>query len=49
VIGEEAAAESLRAFLAARFSHAERHLRRVGKIKAIELDARAGKFDRPAR
>ena len=49
VIGEEAAAESLRAFLAARFSYAERHIRRVGKIKVIELDARAGKFDRPAR
>jgi ribose 5-phosphate isomerase B len=46
VIGEEAAAESLRAFLAARFSHAERHVRRVGKIAAIEADARAGKFDR---
>ncbi len=49
VIGEEAAAECLRAFLAARFSHAERHVRRVGKIKAIEADARAGRFDRPAR
>ncbi|MEO6026143.1 MAG: ribose 5-phosphate isomerase B [Candidatus Binatia bacterium] len=49
VIGEEAAAECLRAFLVARFSHAERHVRRVGKIKALEADARAGKFDRPAR
>lgn len=49
VIGEEAAAESLRAFLGARFSHAERHARRVGKIAAIEADARAGKFDRAGR
>lgn len=49
VIGEEAAAECLKAYLAARFSHAERHVRRVGKIAAIEADARAGRFDRPAR
>lgn len=46
VIGVEAAAEALRAFMAARFSDAERHRRRVGKIHAIEDDARAGKFDR---
>ena len=46
VIGVEAAAESLRAFLAARFSGAERHARRLGKILAIEADARAGVFDR---
>lgn len=50
VIGVEAAAEALRAFLAARFSGAERHARRLGKILAIEADARAGVFDRsPAR
>jgi ribose 5-phosphate isomerase RpiB len=36
----------LRAFLAARFSGAERHVRRVGKIKAIEEEARQGGFDR---
>ena len=47
VIGPEVAAESIRAFLAARFSGAERHVRRVGKISAIERDARAGRFDRP--
>lgn len=47
VIGVEAAAEAIRAFLRARFSNAERHARRVGKIRAIEADARAGKFDRP--
>ncbi len=45
VIGVEAAAEAIRAFLSARFSNAERHARRVGKIRAIEADARAGKFD----
>lgn len=49
VIGEEAAAECLKAYLGARFSHAERHERRVGKIAAIEADARAGTFDRPVR
>lgn len=46
VIGVEAAAECIRAFLAARFSNAERHARRLAKIRAIEADARAGKFDR---
>jgi len=45
VIGVEAAAECMRSFLAARFSKAERHSRRVGKIRKIEEDARAGKFD----
>ncbi len=49
VIGVEAAAEALRAFLAARFSGAERHARRLGKILAIEADARAGVFDPPPR
>lgn len=36
VIGEELAAELLRDFLAARFSGAERHRRRVEKIVALE-------------
>jgi ribose 5-phosphate isomerase RpiB len=36
----------VRAFLAARFSGAERHVRRVGKIKAIEEDAANGVFGR---
>ena len=36
VIGEELAAELLRDFLAATFSDAERHRRRVGKIVALE-------------
>ena len=48
VIGVEAAAEALRAFLAARFSNAERHRRRLEKMLAIEREARAGAFDRPA-
>ncbi len=46
VIGPSLAQEALRAFLAARFSGAERHVRRVGKIKAIEEEARRGAFDR---
>lgn len=45
VTGPELAAECLRAFLGAKFSGAERHVRRVGKIHQIEVDARAGKFD----
>ena len=45
VIGVEAAAECVRAFMHARFSNAERHVRRLGKIQAIEQDARAGSFD----
>jgi ribose 5-phosphate isomerase B len=46
VIGPSLAQEVLRAFLAARFSGVERHVRRVGKIKAIEEDACRGAFDR---
>ena len=46
VVGPELAAEVVRAFLAARFSGAERHARRSAKIDAIERDARAGAFDR---
>jgi ribose 5-phosphate isomerase B len=36
VIGSELAAELVRDFLAARFSGAERHRRRLGKIAAME-------------
>ncbi len=36
VVGEELAAELLRHFLGARFSGAERHRRRLGKIQQIE-------------
>jgi ribose 5-phosphate isomerase B len=46
IIGPSLAQEVLRAFLGARFSGGERHVRRVGKIKAIEEDARQGAFDR---
>lgn len=49
VVGVEAAAEALRAFLGARFSGAERHARRLGKIAKIEADARAGIFDRRSK
>jgi ribose 5-phosphate isomerase B len=45
VIGPALAAEVVRAFLAASFSGAERHARRLGKVKAIEEDARRGVFD----
>ena len=40
IIGEELAAELIRDFLAARFSHAERHQRRLDKVNAIEALAR---------
>ncbi|MFN2386708.1 MAG: ribose 5-phosphate isomerase B [Thermoanaerobaculia bacterium] len=46
VIGPALAAEVLRAFVAARFSGAARHVRRLGKVSAIEEDARRGVFDR---
>jgi RpiB/LacA/LacB family sugar-phosphate isomerase len=36
IIGEELACELVRAFLAAKFTAEERHLRRVAKIKALE-------------
>ena len=36
IIGEELARELVRAFLPAKFTAEERHLRRVGKIKALE-------------
>jgi ribose 5-phosphate isomerase RpiB len=36
IIGEELAHEPVRAFLAAKFTAEERHLRRVAKIKALE-------------
>ncbi len=45
VIGPELAAELVAVFLAARFSGAERHVRRREKVAEIERDARAGIFD----
>jgi ribose 5-phosphate isomerase B len=49
VIGPALAAEVLRAFVAASFSNAERHLRRLNKVKAIEADARRGVYDSERR
>lgn len=42
VIGPSLAAEVIRAFLAARFSNLERHVRRLNKVKQIEADALSG-------
>lgn len=44
VIGPEVASEVIRAFLEATFSGAERHERRLNKVKQIEADALAGKL-----
>ncbi len=44
VIGPEVAAEVIRAFLAAKFSGAERHQRRLNKVLKIEADALEGSF-----
>jgi ribose 5-phosphate isomerase B len=40
VIGTELARELVRTFLGARFTHEERHERRLGKIKALEEKVR---------
>lgn len=42
IIGSELAAELVQAFLAARFTNEERHVRRLAKVAAIERDARNG-------
>ncbi len=49
VIGPALAAEVVRAFLAARFSGAERHVRRLNKVRAIERDALSGAFGQGGR
>ncbi len=49
VIGPLLAAECVRAFLGAQFSGAERHVRRLAEIRAIEDDARQGVFDQKGR
>lgn len=36
VIGVELAKDLVRAYMAAKFTHEERHVRRLGKVKAIE-------------
>ena len=46
VIGPSLAGEVLRAYLGARFSGAERHVRRLRKVNQIESDACRGIFDR---
>jgi ribose 5-phosphate isomerase B len=45
VIGPALAAELVGAFVHAKFSGAERHVRRLAKVNAIEEDARNGVFD----
>lgn len=44
IIGEEVAVELVRAFINARFTREERHLRRLNKVLEIERDAVAGKL-----
>ena len=39
VVGQAAAEDLVEAFLAAKFSHGERHVRRLGKIAALEVQA----------
>jgi ribose 5-phosphate isomerase B len=46
IVGEEVAVELVRAFLAARFTQEERHVRRLNKVLAIEADALSGQFAR---
>jgi len=48
VIGVETAVSCAESFLAARFSGAARHVRRVGKIRAIEEEAARIEGSRPA-
>jgi ribose 5-phosphate isomerase B len=45
VIGPSLAEDLIRIYLAAKFSGAERHSRRLGKVRRIEEDARAGVFE----
>jgi ribose 5-phosphate isomerase B len=45
VIGPSLAAEVMRAFLGAKFSNLERHVRRLNKVKKIEADALSGAFN----
>jgi ribose 5-phosphate isomerase B len=49
VIGPLLAAECVRAFLGAKFSGAERHLRRLAQIQTIEEDAGRGAFETSPR
>src|SRR5438128_11260696 len=49
VIGPSLAAEVIKAFANARFSGAERHVRRLRQVNAIEEEARNGAFDEARR
>jgi len=49
VIGPSLAAEVIKTFANARFSGAERHVRRLRKVNAIEEEARNGAFDEARR
>ena len=42
VIGVKLAEELVKAFLGAKFTNEERHMRRLGKVKALEAKFRAG-------
>jgi ribose 5-phosphate isomerase B len=42
IIGEEVAVELVRAFLAAKFTQEERHVRRLNKVLAIERNGKSG-------
>ena len=44
IVGDEVAAELVRAFVNAQFTREERHVRRLDKLLEIERDALAGKF-----
>jgi RpiB/LacA/LacB family sugar-phosphate isomerase len=48
VIGSELAKELARIFVAARFSGEERHVRRLAKIRAIEVRCAPERTERPA-
>jgi ribose 5-phosphate isomerase B len=45
IVGEELAVEIVRAFVAAKFTHEERHVRRLNKVLEIERAALAGQFN----
>jgi ribose 5-phosphate isomerase B len=42
IIGPELVPELVRAFLEAKFTGEERHMRRLGKVRAMEAEARGG-------
>jgi len=44
IIGDEVAVELVRSFVNARFTHEERHVRRLNKVLDIERAALAGEF-----